>query len=122
MQYLVRSDCLSTGKVGKRENGEVRSSTAPRFNAANVLAACLLLAAGISGRCQEAHDPLLDLMIQKGMLTQEEASKVKAEADAIRTNGLSQAMPPAESKWRISKAVKDLELFGDVRLRTIPNP
>src|ERR1035441_4589142 len=109
MQYLVRSDCLSTGKVGKRENGEVRSSTAPRFNAANVLAACLLLAAGISGRCQEAHDPLLDFMIQKGMLTQEEASKVKAEADAIRTNGLSQAMPPAESKWRISKAVKALE-------------
>src|ERR1035438_10482393 len=77
----------------------------------------LLAAAVIRGVCAEASDPLLDLMIQKGMLTQEEAAKVKAEADAIRTNAFNQAMPPVESKWKISKAVKDVELFGDVRLR-----
>jgi hypothetical protein len=117
MQYLVTSDCLSAGNPGKRESGQAYGSTFRRFNAAALLSACLLLAAGISGWCQEARDPLLDLMIQKGMLTQDEAAKVKAEADALRTNALSQAMPPAESKWRISKAVKDLDLFGDVRLR-----
>jgi hypothetical protein len=84
------------------------------------LAGCitLLLAVAVTrGGCAETSDPLLDLMIQKGMLTQEEAAKVKAEADAIRTNAFNQAMPPVESKWKISKAVKDVELFGDVRLR-----
>jgi hypothetical protein len=117
MQYLVTSDCLSAGNPGKRESGQAYGSTFRRFNAAALLSACLLLAAGICGWCQEARDPLLDLMIQKGMLTHDEAAKVKAEADALRTNALSHAMPPAESKWRISKAVKDLDLFGDVRLR-----
>jgi hypothetical protein len=87
------------------------------LSASILLPACLLLVSGMAGWCQESHDPLLDLMIQKGMLTQEEASKVKAESDAMRTNGLNQAMPPAESKWKISKAVKDVGLFGDVRLR-----
>jgi len=117
MQYPVTSDCLRTGKAGKRGNGVACALTLRRFNSAVFLSACLLLAAGISGRCQEARDPLLDLMIQKGMLTQEEASKVKAEADALRTNALSQAMPPVESKWKLSKALKDVELFGDVRVR-----
>jgi hypothetical protein len=105
------------GKAGQRENRNAHTLRLRGFNAAAFLAAWLLLAAGISGWCQEARDPLLDLMIQKGMLTQDEAAKVKAEADALRTNALSQAMPPVESKWKISKAVKDLELFGDVRLR-----
>ncbi len=55
-------------------------------------------------------------MIQKGMVTQEEAQKVRAEADALRTNELATAMPPI-SKWKISDAIKNIELFGDARLR-----
>ena len=117
MQYLARDTSPRMGKAGQRENRNAHTLRLRGFNAAAFLAAWLLLAAGIPGWCQEARDPLLDLMIQKGMLTQEEASKVKVEADALRTNALSQAMPPVESKWKISKAVKDLELFGDVRLR-----
>jgi polyhydroxyalkanoate synthesis regulator phasin len=77
----------------------------------------LLVASGIAGLSQESRDPLLDLMIQKGILTQEEARKVKAEADAIRTNALNQATAPADSKWNISQAIKNIELFGDLRLR-----
>ncbi len=63
----------------------------------------------------DSHDPLLDLFIKKGFVTQEEAEKVKAEADFNRTNGLSGSF--ASSKWKISDGIKNVELFGDVRLR-----
>jgi hypothetical protein len=56
-------------------------------------------------------------MIQKGMVTEEEARRVKAEADALRTNMVATAVPPAESKWKINNAIKSVELFGDLRLR-----
>jgi Putative porin len=62
----------------------------------------------------EAPDPLLDLFVKKGFVTQEEADKVKAEADAMRTNELAQ-LPG--SKWKINNAIKNVELFGDLRLR-----
>ena len=63
-----------------------------------------------------SSDPLLNLFIQKGFVTQEEAEKVQAEADFNRTNSV--AFPPsALSKWKISNGTKAVELFGDVRLR-----
>src|SRR5258708_2689747 len=42
--------------------------------------------ANTKGFGAETSDPLLDLFIKKGYVTQAEAAKVKAEADAIRTN------------------------------------
>jgi hypothetical protein len=117
MQYLATGASQSIGQPAARESGPARASTLCRLNASTFLSACLLLASGIAGWCQETRDPLLDLMIQKGMLTQDEAQKVRAEADALRTNALNQAMPPADSKWKLSKAIKNVELFGDVRLR-----
>ena len=62
----------------------------------------------------DAPDPLLDLFVKKGFVTQDEADKVKAEADAMRTNEIAQL--PA-SKWKINNAIKGVELFGDLRLR-----
>jgi len=59
-------------------------------------------------------DPVLNLMLQKGMITEDEAAKVQAQVDASRTNEVAQ-FPP--SKWNISPGIKNLELFGDVRLR-----
>ena len=61
-------------------------------------------------------DPLLDLFIMKGFVTQQEAEKVKAEADFMRTNNASVAMP-GESKWKIGNGIKSVELFGDARMR-----
>ena len=63
----------------------------------------------------EPSDPILDLLLQKGIVTEAEVQKARAEAGRIRTNEL--AMPPVESKWKISNAIKSVELFGDLRLR-----
>jgi len=65
-------------------------------------------------------DPVLSLMLEKGMITEDEAVKVQAAVDARRTN-LAAAMAAEymepESKWKIGKNIKDIELFGDLRLR-----
>src|ERR1035441_5166355 len=117
MQYLARNGCLRIGRAGNRESGKARASTLCRFSAAAFLAACWLLAAGSLGLGQESHDALLDLMIQKGMISQEEARKVEAEAEANRTNEIKHAMSSMDSKWDINKAGKRLELDGDIRVR-----
>jgi hypothetical protein len=117
MQNLARNGCPRIGKSGKRDSGKARAATLRRFKRAAFLVACWLLAAGSRGLGQESHDALLDLMIQKGMITQEEAGKVQTEADANRTNELKHAMSSMGSKWDINKAVKKLELYGDIRVR-----
>jgi Putative porin len=86
------------------------------------LAELLLVAAlgmAMPGRCADATsstDPLLDLFVQKGFVTQQEAEQVEAEAAALRTNQTQMPSLPA-SKWEMSPAIKGTELFGDVRLR-----
>jgi hypothetical protein len=61
-------------------------------------------------------DPILDLMLEKGLITEGEAARVKAESEAIRTNEMARY---DLSKWKISddKGIKSVELFGDIRLR-----
>jgi hypothetical protein len=62
----------------------------------------------------ETSDPVLSLMLEKGMITESEAVKVQAQVDARRTNPAAQF---PESKWKISAGLKSVELFGDLRLR-----
>ena len=63
-----------------------------------------------------ASDPLLDLFIKKGFVTQKEAEQVEAEAEALRAN--ESQMPPAPlSRWKISQGIKSVQFFGDIRLR-----
>ncbi len=59
-------------------------------------------------------DPVLNLLLEKGMITEGEAAKVQAQVDAYHTNALP--FLPAD-KWKINKNLKNIELFGDVRLR-----
>jgi len=61
-------------------------------------------------------DPLLDLFIKKGFVTQQEAEQVETEAAALRTNGAQMPSAPP-SKWKIGQGIKNVELFGDIRLR-----
>ncbi len=63
-----------------------------------------------SGLCADASDPLLDMLIKKGLLTEQEARDIKAEA---QTN----AVPSAASKWKLSSSLKNIGLYGDVRFR-----
>jgi hypothetical protein len=71
----------------------------------------------LRAHCESSSDPVLDLLLQKGIVTEAEVQKAKADAERIRTNEFANAMPPIESKWKISKAIQNLEIFGDLRLR-----
>jgi hypothetical protein len=78
--------------------------------------ATILAGVGVSvGKAADAPDPLLDLFVKKGFVTQEEADKVKAEADAMRTNNV--AALESASRLKISKGLKDIGLYGDLRVR-----
>src|SRR5579862_3927534 len=86
----------------------------------NLFGAVTLLSVLISPAAFAAdpNDVLLDLLVRKGIVTEQEATRVKAEADALRSAATTNAMPPvSESKWKIADAIKSVELFGDLRLR-----
>ena len=74
------------------------------------------LAAG-KGWCADspapATDPLLDLFVKKGYVTQQEAEQVEAEAQAMQSNNVANPSPEA-SKWKIADGIKSVQLYGDV--------
>lgn len=66
-------------------------------------------------RAVEPSDPILDLLLQKGVINQQELDRAKTEAEAIRkTNGVAS---DSYSKWKMNSAIKSVELYGDLRLR-----
>jgi hypothetical protein len=79
---------------------------------------CVIFAAGLLARgyCAEpqpvnkAVDQLLDILSQRGVVTDEEAKNLRALV--TDTNA-----PPPASKWNLNNAIKSIELFGDIRLR-----
>ena len=77
----------------------------------------LLAFAAVTAHAADSTDPVLDLLLQKGIVTDAEVQKAKAEAERIRTNEFNNLMPPMESKWKIGKAFKNIELYGDLRVR-----
>ena len=81
-----------------------------------IAASVLMAGSGWAAEADTTSDPLMNLFIEKGYVTQQEAAKVKAEAERLRTNELAAAALPV-SRWKIDPGVKNMELFGDVRLR-----
>jgi len=65
-------------------------------------------------RAQPSVDSLLNKLEQKGVLTVDEANQLKAENAADQTN-LVHELPA--SKWKLSKAIQSIGLYGDLRLR-----
>jgi Putative porin len=77
------------------------------------VAATLAILAPAGAAFGQSSDPLLNTLIKKGILTEDEARSIKSEADASQSNSL----PAPESKWKISNPIKNVELFGDLRFR-----
>ena len=68
-------------------------------------------------RAAETSDLMMELFLQKGMVTAEEAARIRGEAERIATNGPAATMPIGEPKLISGKGFKRAELFGDLRLR-----
>jgi hypothetical protein len=66
--------------------------------------------AASTGKCADTPDALLDTLVKKGILTEQEAQDIKAENTTNITS-------MAASKWRISDSIKSIGLYGDVRFR-----
>jgi hypothetical protein len=77
-------------------------------------AACLALST--PAQAQVSADALLDRLVSKGILTQDEAAQLQKEA--ATNNPTNNVSAPGEGlKFKLSKAIKSVELFGDVRMR-----
>ena len=64
---------------------------------------------GIAARAQEAG-ALLDLLVRKRIVTDQEAEEVRAELS-------KEAASTAAGKWKLSTPINEIELYGDARLR-----
>ena len=69
-------------------------------------AVCLALAT--TAKAQVSADALLDKLVAKGILKPDEAEELKNEATTNNAKGLD---------FKLSHAIKSVELFGDVRMR-----
>jgi len=72
---------------------------------------------GGTARAQSTNpsdDPLMQVLIEKGILTPKDATRIQAEVAARQSNVVNTL--PA-SKWKISDAIQSVQLFGDLRLR-----
>jgi hypothetical protein len=74
-----------------------------------VTALLLCLAAPIITRAQDAG-ALLDLLVRKKIISDQEAEEVRAELT-------KQTAETSAGKWKLSTPVTELELYGDVRAR-----
>jgi len=64
-----------------------------------------------------AHpDLLMDTLIKKGILTQEEAKNIEAGMAAEQSNATSTAAVPANA-FKLPSSMQSMQVFGDVRLR-----
>lgn len=68
-----------------------------------------LLLGGIKARGQDAG-ALLDLLVRKKIITDQEAEDVRAELT-------KEAATTSAGKWKLSTPITELELYGDARLR-----
>jgi hypothetical protein len=64
---------------------------------------------GIAARAQDAG-ALLDLLVRKKIITDQEAEEVRAEL-------VKESASTAAGKWKLSTPITELELYGDIRLR-----
>ena len=64
---------------------------------------------GIAARAQDAG-ALLDLLVRKRLITDQEAEEVRADLT-------KEAASTAAGKWKLSTPINEIELYGDTRVR-----
>ena len=74
-----------------------------------VVTAVSLLLGAAAARAQD-NGALLDLLVKKGLITDQEAEEVRA--DLVKENAATSA-----GKLKLSTPVTELELYGDARVR-----
>src|SRR4029079_12254956 len=72
-------------------------------------AALWLALGGTVARAQDAG-ALLDLLVKKKLISDQEAEEVRGEL-------VKEAATTSAGKWKLSTPITELELYGDVRLR-----
>ena len=77
-------------------------------------AACLVLST--RAEAQVSADALLDRLVSKGILTQDEAAQLQKEAATNAANNVV-AANASGLKFTLSKAIKSVEIYGDLRMR-----
>src|SRR6266550_9020769 len=74
-----------------------------------ILAATSFIFSGIVARAQDAG-ALLDLLVRKKIITDQEAEEVRAELT-------KETATTSAGKWKLSTPITELELYGDARIR-----
>src|SRR5256714_6958572 len=74
-----------------------------------IAAAVVLVLGSVTARAQDAG-ALLDLLVKKKLITDQEAEEVRGELtrEAAQTSG---------GKWKISAPINEIEFYGDMRVR-----
>src|SRR6476646_870477 len=74
-----------------------------------ITTAITLVLGGVPARAQDAG-ALLDLLVKKKLITDQEAEEVRGELTR-------EAATTAAGKWKLSAPITELELYGDARVR-----
>jgi hypothetical protein len=74
-----------------------------------MLAAASFIFGGVAAKAQDAG-ALLDLLVRKKIITDQEAEEVRADLT-------KEAATTSAGKWKLSTPITELELYGDARLR-----
>src|SRR5207237_10186315 len=74
-----------------------------------MLAAASFIFGGVAARAQDAG-ALLDLLVRKKIINDQEAEEVRAELT-------KEAAATSAGKWKLSTPITDLELYADARER-----
>src|SRR6266699_2734617 len=98
-----------TAEIGIAESGLVGQHRVMGFKTVTLIVAGIFALGTLSIRAQDAG-ALLDLLVRKKLITDQEAEEVRAELTKEST-----ATPAG--KWKLSTPITELELYGDARLR-----
>jgi len=99
------------------------ASVLPALAIALALALALALAPAPAAKAQDSNDALINLLMQKGVLSTQDAQNVRAELKQQKQQQAATAAAPAagktstESKLKLFPGLTELNFFGDMRLR-----